>query len=397
MQEKEIGEEEKLIIFNKAYGELRNFIIKSVVEYDKIKEKENEEGLNLGDLAELDYTKLLPYEMNLRTIKIGKREIKYIIYIKSYPLYFDDFATSKKMNMISSLKKIIMGIFEKEEYSFIKIEFPVLSDNESSLSEDIKTKTNDNYVFFRFKTDNPKPESFSFVPNRDFLNFCRENLHPKYSLLFDEFHKYNDVQVNVICKNGYITHYENELMNEALMYLVNKFNKKSCSVLEFKISDVINKLILSGSPEIQNTGDNENSEQGERVEIDSVFTNKIFIKNFEKHKLNKGINGLIEYICNNINTLKYYNFNKYITNDCIKFDENRKAMLSMINFYSDFSKTHLEDLFTDFNDHTRADLLKMLLLVFSDYYDKYHTMKIDDKLFDVVKEKQKKTARKNEL
>ncbi|CAH1558418.1 hypothetical protein THF1C08_100089 [Vibrio jasicida] len=341
----------------------------------------------------------LPDGGNFEGLKIGGRIATSTLVIREYPTCLTSLEVAAKWG---KLKKVIDERLKKivVETHHLNIELPKLKpplnndeednlgtllelEEEQRLSERSAMIKHDKANMFKFRTNQPFPSFFSYVPDKNFLIGCKAVLHPSFAQLFEDYHRTDSDEVKVTPNQGFIEVYDDPKMNEALMFMVNHYCKRFYHVKPFKMPDVLEKLILFGSPDME--VDDENIPESTGVEVDSIYTCPEFSKHFKTHKLNKALNvdekSLTEYVVQHFTQLSNYNFHKKGNKQTIQYDKNYKAMLEVLRDYCRENRFELEHLLKYYSTISLDETIKTYILMFSRYYEEYHTKKIPDDLF----------------
>lgn len=370
----------------------------------------------------------LSHELNVEGIILTGHEVMNTIKIKRYPHDItNETASALRGKKAKALLTPIKEIMSNDYYSdieFIVSPLPPMPDvdeddealedrfirlDRERVEERLKQSKECPENLFEINKVQPRPFRFFFTPDDIFITFCERNLHPRYSVLFKEFHKYNNERIEITCedlnytdlnkKHGKIEHYENELMNEGLMYLVNKFCNKKYFVEKFHLPEVLEKLMIYGS---HKQADEEFSFEdfgNEDDDIESVyyheiyndfhnkFPMKVIAQDFTKSVIEKAF----DTVQKRLDGFCLYNYNDEVTPKNLMFDMNADIIKTVFSEYCDENNIYDSDLFKEQPTISKTKILdeavKTYQLLFSIYYDIYHTQKIADNLFTKVQGK----------
>ncbi|MEL0629940.1 hypothetical protein [Psychromonas aquatilis] len=340
----------------------------------------------------------LSFNIDITGIKIAFREIPPQITIKKYP---DDIlklnAAKRKLHQSAIVKPIRKILKPYPNIKFVEdLAETIENDNNIPRNELLKTPEK----FFKIAENFEMPGRFTFIPDDVFITFVEKELHQNYSVMFKDFHSYNQSEVVVRPKSGLIDHYENQKMNECLAYLVNKHNLKKYHVNRFVLPPVIHLLILNGEPK------KKEKEEGEQpftvddgTKIKSIYKDDIHRTFHLNHPFTEEVNvkDFTSYIVNNVKELCFYNYNTAVSKKNIQFDKNKNIIRSVISNFCEKSNILEKDLFKNPGERQLEDLINTYLILFSKYYSLYHSNKIPDDLFTKKKESQKVEADKKKM
>ncbi|MFA0464223.1 MULTISPECIES: hypothetical protein [unclassified Vibrio] len=352
----------------------------------------------------------LKHNTTLKGLRVGATSSLGVVVLREYPDSFEEFASipvklgqmrTEINNRLRSIVKKYRGI-EFEHPEFVKEAIDKDEELEDAINRIVieafekrqEAAEKDAGTLFKFSSRQIRPSRVSFTPDKTFVSVCSDVLHSKYYDKFEDYHKYNDDEISLTLPDGNVAHYEDGQMNEALMYLMNRYGKKRYHTKDFEIPDVIGKLILFGSPTLE--PDEEGNLPDEDLNISSIFLDSSFIEHFKKFRLKVDVNDLTEYVVTHFKTMNFFNFNEKGNKEAIEGDTNIINMRLVLSEYCTVRRIPTEDLFCYYSTMAFDELIKIYLLTFSRYYNIYHEKKVSDDLFTVKKEsKQKDNAPKN--
>lgn len=360
-------------VFDRAIDEIMDMLYTA-----RNAHKEREEtDMSIAIEGELDFG------LNVEGIILTGHEVMNTIKIKRYPFDItNETVAAKRGRKAKALLTPIKEIMSNEYYSDIEFivsplpPIPELDEDDEDLEdrfirldrerveERLKQSKECPENLFEINKVQPRPFKFCFTPDDIFITFCERNLNPKYSSLFKEFHRFNKERIEVTCedlnfkdlnkKHGKIEHYENPLMNEALMYLVNKFCEKKYFVEKFHLPEVLEKLMIYGSHK-----ENEDFEEfsmedfgNEEDDIESVYYHEVYNDFHNKFLMKVNAQDFTKSVIEKaFDTVKekpegfcLYNYNYEVTPKNLMFDMNADIVKSVFNEYCDENDIYDNDL-----------------------------------------------------
>jgi len=345
----------------------------------------------------------LPFRINLDGFKLSVVEATSTIYIKNYSNYFMGNSPIVIGNMIKTIEERLDNIVNK--YDGVTIEYPYVDMEDFNENEDLqdvperqannlaeyKVKKRKEQIalshshIFDIKHITQRPREFSFIPDISFKNVYTKHLNKTYRQSFDDYYDFRNSKVTIYNTKGKIDHYDDPRMNEGIAYLVNLLAEKCYFVDEYPIPPVLEKLMLFGTPsknaeELASDLENE-VESGE--EIQNIFVNNKFKTYFKKYDLAVDVKEFTTYLVTHFKFMSSYNYHKKGGIESVRYDSNKLKLVEVMTKYCTDNGLGKDSkgLFLMHTRKAETDLIEMYLLLFSEYYNIYHSQNIDDHMF----------------
>jgi hypothetical protein len=155
-------------------------------------------------------------------------------------------------------------------------------------------------LLFEISKNTLFPMIFKFICDDGFLFVLESHCHIDY---ITSFNKLKNQNISVKTNNGVIDHFEDYKMNVCLMFLLNKFCKKSYSVKPFEIDKALLNLMTINIPE----SDSEDEEDQTKIGVKPVFDDAVYERFFEKYEFNYPIDKFFIEVIKGMKGLSFYN------------------------------------------------------------------------------------------
>lgn len=385
--------------FKLALSEINAFYKKSKKAY-----REREISIRKGeDEKTIVIENELPFRINLDGFKLSIVEVSSTVYIDNYSNHFMGNTPIAIGKMIKAIKDRLDNIINK--YDGVSIEYPyvdmedynedeeledVLERQENNLSE-YKLKKRKEQIklshshIFDIKHITERPMKFSFIPDQSFKNVYTKHLNKTYRDAFSNYYDFRHDEVTIYNTKGKIDHYDDPKMNEGIAYLVNLLAEKCYFVDEYPIPFVLEKLMLFGTPSKnaeELAADIENKKDSDE-EIQSIFVHNKFKTYFKKYELAVDVKEFTTYLITHFKFMSSYNYHKKGGIESVRFDSNKLKFTEVMTKYCTDNGLGKDSkgLFLMYTRKAETDLIEMYLLLFSEYYNIYHSQNVDDHMF----------------
>lgn len=385
--------------FKLALSEINAFYTKSKKAY-----REREVSIRKGEDEKTTVIENeLPFRINLDGFKLSIVEVSSTIYIDNYSNHFMGNTPITIGKMIKAIKDRLDNIVNK--YDDVTIEYPFVDMedyNEDEELEDVLVRQANNLAEYKIKKRKEqitlshshifdichitqRPTKFSFIPDISFKKVYKKHLNQTYREAFDNYYDFRHGEVTIYNTKGKIDYYDDPKMNEAIVYLVNLLAEKCYFVDEYPIPPVLEKLMLFGTPK---TNAKEQVELGVDLEnpvedVDSIFVNNKFKTYFKMYDLAVDAKEFTTYLITHFKFMSSYNYHKKGGVEAVRHDSNKLKLVEVMTKYCTDNGLGKDSkgLFLEYTFKAKEDLVEMYLLLFSEYYNIYHSQNIDDHMF----------------
>jgi hypothetical protein len=243
-------------------------------------------------------------------------------------------------------------------------------------------------LLFEISKNTKFPITFKFKCDDAFLFVLESHCHIDYISGFNQFkNEYITVKTN----DGVIDHFADYKMNVCLMFLLNKFCKKSYSVKSFEIDKALLNLMTINIPESNSEDDEEDQT---KIGVKPVFDDAVYERFFEKYEFNYPSDKFVIEVIKGMKGLAFYNYKNECSREAMKHDKNIELIRKSINQFYNEKGINRNMLVDEYSDNYSNHLHQLFMFLFSKYFDLYFKHNVVLDTFKAKSESQPKPSKK---
>ncbi|SGZ17444.1 hypothetical protein [Moritella viscosa] len=266
----------------------------------------------------------------------------------------------------------------------------VFDENQEKLQQSKQTLSNKKRknpdMFFEISKNTQFPSTFKFRCDESFLFVLESHCHIDYIAGFKTF-KNKDITVKT--NDGVIDHFDDYKMNVCLMFLLNKFCKKSYSVQSFEIDSALINLMTIRIPE-----PDEDDEDQTQINVKPIFDDVAYNRFFEKYELNYSSDKFVNEVLKNMEGLAFYNYQNECSKKAMVHDKNIMLIRKAINQFYNEKEINRDMLVDNYSSNYDDHLHQLFMFLFSKYLNLYFKHNVVLDTFKSKSESQPKASKK---
>ncbi|TEW56573.1 hypothetical protein E2R68_00625 [Psychromonas sp. RZ22] len=349
--------------------------------------------------------------IDLNGIKIQKRIATNTIILTMFPaVIMNEPAPAKRGKDLKSVREIFKYLCEKfpsvsyeedvSESDYAKdIDLDCERDMCDVFDENIEKRQQSKQTLSNKKKKNPAllfeisknskfPIMFKFRCDEAFLFVLESHCHIDY---ITGFKKFKNEDITVKTNDGVIDHFDDYKMNVCVMFLLNKFCKKSYSVKPFKIDTALLNLMTIRIPE---TDSDEDGEDQTKIGVKPIFLDVVYESFFEKYNFNYSADKFVIEVLKGMEGLSFYNYQNECSKNAMGFDKNIGLIRKSINQFYNEKGINRDMIVDNYSINYDNHLHQLFMFLFSKYFDLYFKHNVVEDTFKSKSESQPKPSKK---